>query len=441
MHSILKHLKQIGPGAIVASATIGAGETVLAVRMGAWGGYELLWLILLAAICKSFLTLYLLGRYSAVSGEAVADRLIKLPGPRGWLLWILLILEGLVAPLVFVVIAVPCGQLMSNILASIGVMISYKWLALGFVSLAIIVGMTQSYQTLERSQIVVCLILLVGTVTATLLTGPDVKEIFRGFFRFGHVPPYPDWLPSEISDRSQLLELASVFGYAGSIPMNYIVYSNWVLLKGWTVRRNGSSRSDFSQALGPLRWDVGFNVVLVLLVTAAFTIAGAAILNPLHRIPKGFDLLTEQAHIFARISPAMIWLYYVTILTALWGTLNALPEIYARGAHSFLRQLLSKGKELEYRKVMNIFGGLMLGLTWVFIWTETTPIFMIDLVALFSTNIGVGLVCLAALWLDRQLPSQDRVSRWIWWATIAAAAVINLMSLIAAREVIGKYMG
>jgi Mn2+/Fe2+ NRAMP family transporter len=340
--------------------------------MGAWGGYGLLWLILLAAVCKSLLTLYLLGRYSAVSGEAVADRLIELPGPRGWLLWILLILEGLVAPLVFVVIAVPCGQLMSNILASIGVMISYKWLALGFVSLAIIVGMTQSYQTLERSQIVVCLILLVGTVTATLLTGPDVKEILRGFFRFGHVPPYPDWLPSEISDRSQLLELASVFGYAGSIPMNYIVYSNWVLLKGWTVRRNGSSRSDFSQALGPLRWDVGFNAVLVLLVTGAFTIAGAAILNPLHRIPNGFDLLTEQAHIFARISPAMIGLYYVTILTALWGTLNALPEIYARGAHSFLRQLLSKGKGLEYRKVMNIFGGLMLGLTWVFIWTETS---------------------------------------------------------------------
>jgi hypothetical protein len=66
---------------------------------------------------------------------------------------------------------------------------------------------------------------------------------------------------------------------------------------------------------------------------------------------------------------------------------------------------------------------------------------MIDLVALFSTNIGVGLVCLAALWLDRQLSPEDRVSRWIWWATIGAAAVINLMSLIAAREVIGKYVG
>ncbi len=438
---MLKYLKQIGPGAIVASATIGAGETVLAVRVGAWGGYELLWLILVAAISKSLLTLYLLGRYSAVSGEAVADRLVEMPGPRGWLLWIILILEGLVAPLVFVVIAVPCGQLMSQVLASAGLVISYKWLALGFVSLAIVVGMVQQYQTLEKSQLVVCLILLVGTVTATLLTGPDVKEILSGLFRFGHFPPYPDWLPTEIRNRSQLLEVASVFGYAGSIPMNYIVYSNWVLIKGWTLGRNRSSRSDLSQALGPLRWDVGFNVVLVFIVTVAFMIAGAAILRPLHRIPNGYDLLTEQAQIFAQISPAMIWLYYLTILTALWGTLNALPEIYARGAHSFLSQLLPKGKDLEYRKVMNIFGALMLGFTWLFIWTETTPIFMIDLVALFSTNIGVGIVCLSALWLDRQLPTQYRVSRWVWWATIAAAAVINLMALVSAREVLGKYLG
>ena len=37
-------LRAFGPGAIPASATIGAGETILAVRAGAWGGYDLLWL-------------------------------------------------------------------------------------------------------------------------------------------------------------------------------------------------------------------------------------------------------------------------------------------------------------------------------------------------------------------------------------------------------------
>ena len=435
---MLENLKHIGPGAIVASATIGAGETVLAVRVGAWGGYDLLWLILLAAVTKSFLTLYLLGRYAVMSGEAVADRLVNFPGPRGWVLWTVLVLEALVAPLVFVVIAVPCGQLMSQVLAAGGATIPYKWLALGFVSLAIGVGMVQRFGTLEKSQMIVCSILLVGTVTATILVGPNLVEMVKGILGFGLVPPYPDWLPPEISSRSQLLEVASVFGYAGSIPMNYVVYSNWVLIKGWTVSRSSRSAAEFSRGLGPLRWDVGFNAILVLVVTGAFMIAGAAILRPLHRIPGGFDLLNEQTHIFAQISPLMVPLYYVTILTALWGTLNALPEIYVRGAHSFLCQLLSR--DLDYGKFMKIFAVTMLGLTWLFIWTETTPIFMIDLVALFSTNIGVGIVCVAALWLDHQLPPERRASIWVWWATVVSAGVVSFMSLVSAREVIGKYL-
>ena len=90
---------------------------------------------------------------------------------------------------------------------------------------------------------------------------------------------------------------------------------------------------------------------------------------------------------------------------------------------------------------MKVFAVTMMGLTWLFIWTETTPIFMIDIVALFSTNIGVGIVCIAALWLDHQLPPERRASLWIWWATVASALVINFMSLVSAREVIGKYLG
>ena len=431
------HLRKIGPGAIVAAATIGAGETVLAVRAGAWGGYELLWLVLLAAITKSFLTLYMIGRYAAVSGRAVADKLVEFPGPRGWLLWVILLLELIVAPLVFVVIAVPCGRVISQLLTTFGIFFSYKWLALVFISLAVGIGMTQKYGTLEKSQMVVCLVLLLGTVVSSVLVGPNISEILRGSFRFGHFPSYPGWLPLEIQGRSPFLEMASVFGYAGSIPMNYMVYSNWVLIKGWTVDRSGTLR----EALRALRWDVGFNAVVVLLVTGSFMVAGAAVLGPLHRIPHGFDLLTEQAHIFARISPAMIPIYYALILTALWGTLNALPEIYVRASHGFLCQLVPRMKSgLHYHTAMKIFGGAIVTLSWLLIWSESTPIIMIDIVALFSTNIGVGLVCLAAIWLDCQLEPDRRSSRFIWWATVLSAVVINLVAVISAREVIEKYL-
>lgn len=433
-------LKRIGPGAIVASATIGAGETVLAVRVGAWGGYSLLWLVLAAAVTKSFLTLYLLGRYAAVSGQSAADKLAELPGPRGWFLWSVLVLEGLVAPLVFVVIAVPCGQLMSNILGSWGLTVSYKWLATAFVTLAIVVGVLQSYDALEKSQMVVCLVLLAGTMSATLLARPDWGAMLKGLSWFGHFPPYPAWVPEEIQSRSQLLEMASVFGYCGSIAMNYLVYSNWVLMKSWTVGPEARTRSQVRRALGPLRWDVGFNAVSVLLVTSAFMVAGAAILNPLHRIPAGYDLLTEQAHIFARISPAMVPLYYITILAALWGTMNALPDIYGRGAQSCLRQLIPCLRDLSYRKAVRVIGPLLLVFCWFFIWTGTLPIIMMDLVALFSTNLGVGLTAAAGIWLDRQLPSEMRTSRWVLWAAVAAAALINFMSVLSAREVLGRYV-
>ena len=433
-----KWLSRIGPGAIVASATVGAGETVLAVRAGAWAGYDLLWLILLAILAKSFLTLYLLGHYTVATGRAVAEKLVDLPGPRGWFLWAILVLESLVAPFVFVVIAVPCGRLMSQVLASGGLSISYKWLALAFLSMAILVGLAQRYDTLEKSQGLVCLVLLVGTVTATLLARPDFAGILKGLFSLGTVPPYPDWIPTEIKGRSRLLEVAAVFGYAGSIPMNYVVYSNWALMKGWSLK-GVSGRSARKRALAPLKFDVGVNAVVVFLVTVAFMVGGAAILNPARRIPQGYDLLTEQAQIFAEISPLMIPLYYVTILAALWGTLNALPDIYGRGAHSFLRQLLPGARDWSLSSVRNVYGLSALVLSGFFIWSGTTPIIMVDMVALFSVNLGVGLTCIAAIWLNRQLPPDKRVPAWLSAAAVAGAAVTNVMALISAREVLLRY--
>ena len=94
-----------GPAAIVASVSIGAGETIVVVRAGAWAGYDLLWLVLLSCVVKGVFVTYLLGRYTAVSGEYIGNRLAKLPGPRGWLLIAIVIFEMVGAPLAWVPIA------------------------------------------------------------------------------------------------------------------------------------------------------------------------------------------------------------------------------------------------------------------------------------------------------------------------------------------------
>ena len=101
-----------GPAAIVASVSIGAGETIVVVRAGAWAGYNLLWLVLLSCVVKGIFVTYLLGRYTAMSGEYIGQRLAKLPGPRGWLLLVIVLFEMVGAPLAWVPIAKPCGALL-----------------------------------------------------------------------------------------------------------------------------------------------------------------------------------------------------------------------------------------------------------------------------------------------------------------------------------------
>ena len=48
-----KLLRVFGPGAIIASLTVGTGETIFAPRVGALFGYAMLWVILAAVVFKA----------------------------------------------------------------------------------------------------------------------------------------------------------------------------------------------------------------------------------------------------------------------------------------------------------------------------------------------------------------------------------------------------
>src|SRR5918998_4311642 len=77
-------LAYFGPGAIVASLTIGSGEVVFASRAGAVFGYAVLWALVVALIAKGAMV-YASNHYITVTGEHPMSRFAKIfPGPRGW---------------------------------------------------------------------------------------------------------------------------------------------------------------------------------------------------------------------------------------------------------------------------------------------------------------------------------------------------------------------
>src|SRR3712207_4093530 len=80
-----------GPGAIIASLTIGSGEVVFASRAGAIFGYAVLWAMVAALVAKGALV-YASNHYITVTGEHPMSRFAKIfPGPRGWFPILLLI--------------------------------------------------------------------------------------------------------------------------------------------------------------------------------------------------------------------------------------------------------------------------------------------------------------------------------------------------------------
>jgi Mn2+/Fe2+ NRAMP family transporter len=429
----LRLLAAFGPGAILASASIGAGETILAVRAGAWGGYDLLWLVLVASFTKSFVLLYLLGRYSALTGDSVADRLMELPGPRGWLLVFILLADLVPAGAVFAAIAAPCGVLITQHAGG-----DPRAWAIAFALVAIVLAVVQKYEMLEKQQVVVCLILLACVVVATLLVGPDLRRLLGGLFGLGRIPEIPAWAQGAFRGRPLALELATVFGYAGNVSMGYVVYCEFVRQKKWGVfagtepppppdylPTDAANLTRARSGLWPLRGDLALTASLIFVVTAAFMVAGAVVLHPIGQMPMGFDLLSRQAAIFARISPALVPVYYVAVLFALWGTLNTVPEIYARVTHAFLTALApTRMRGLTYVHVLRGVGVYLALCSIPLLWFRVQPQVMMDVVGLLSTNLGVTLAFVAALWLDRRLPPPLRASRFVFGAGVVGALLV-----------------
>src|SRR3972149_864102 len=76
-------LKSFGAGAIVASVTIGSGETLFASRSGALFGYTLIWCFVIGAVMKG-VQVYSATRYMVLTGEHPMTHWAHLPGPKGW---------------------------------------------------------------------------------------------------------------------------------------------------------------------------------------------------------------------------------------------------------------------------------------------------------------------------------------------------------------------
>ncbi len=448
---IKKMLGFFGPAALVASMAVGAGETILVTGVGAWAEYGLLWLILLSVLVKGVFVTYLLGRCTAVSGQSIGRLLVKLPGPRGWFILSLLTVELVGLSLALTAVAKPCGNLVVYIMSDalpVGAS-EVMWenmVTTVFLGLALGLSLLTSYDFLEKQQIIICGILVFGTVLATIIVWPSITGILFGTFSAGNFPPAPEWAPPAVK-KDYFLNLFTVFGYVGGTMSAYLAYASWVGLRGWGLtshpdverinQENGTSTISYLKddpveaqrmriLLTPLKWDVVMGAIVLFVVTAAFMIAGAVVLYPSQMILPGnaWDLLTKQSSIWAQIHGALVPVYYVAILAALWGTLATIPEAVTRVTHEFLSAVWPRFASLPYRGLQTIIVIWFFVSSCLWIWSDISFDLITQIVALLMTNLGVGLICLAAIYLNFKLPPAYRTRPVMLIGSILAAIIL-----------------
>ncbi len=446
---ILAWIALFGPGAIVASLTIGTGELIFSTRGGALFGYRILFLFVIISILKWGLLLAS-ARHIMLTGVHPYERMLELPGPRGWLPLMLLGTSTFCMPIWISFHSGVLGNLTSWVTGTQGALNGggdYLWgilILLSVLSLSAVGG----YSVLEKVQTAIVLIMVGCAAWTLLLYKPDWLAMLRGI-----VPQalaYPPWLASkypEIVEHSVWVETTRYVGVIGGAGFDYLAYTSWLREKGWGLASRRATPTELREiATDPhhvqRRWlraplvDSSISFGMVIAFSAVFVACGAIVLGPNQVLPNEDNLLNLQATMVTRIHPWLLPLYvvgaFLTMLGTLYGTVEIACIITNEIVRSFVRDWTTRKAQQVRRWCITWCATIaLLILFGLFIRQilspagENHPKILLNMlltpVNLFTGVLFCSVVCFLNLWMDRRwLPKALQLP---WWL-----AGLNLLS-------------
>ncbi|MER5390262.1 Nramp family divalent metal transporter [Saccharopolyspora sp. NPDC002686] len=418
--------KFFGPGAIIASLTVGSGETVLASRMGAVFGFAVLWVVVVGTVAKAAV-IYSSNRYIVLTGEHPMSGLARvIPGPRGWFPLLIGTLAVLSFPFVASALASGIGGYLNKVVGGPAV----AW-GLVLLVLAAAIAWFGWYALLERAQIAIVALKVALVVVAVFAANPQWLDVLGGFVPQGlGYEPFVFTEYPEIAERSAWVEAVVFMGGLGGGMYDYIGYAGLMREKRWGAlglpgRDDAASTSEPLElvdtpeersrvrgwARAPLG-DVVLSFATMGLTAVAFTITGKEILGAAHNVPSGNNVLTYQGDVLGIIHPVLRYFYIVAIIMVFLGTMYAIWEVYTRTTHESLSAVSKRVRE----------GGVARTRRWVYGYVLVGGVALIltgaDLVSLISPanivggTVAVGIYGFGLLVLERRvLPKTFRIGR------------------------------
>ena len=405
-------LRVFGPGAVIASVTVGTGETIFAPRLGAIFAYQVLWIVLVAAIAKGVLV-YTGARYLVLTGEHPMQAWARLPGPRAWFpallgavailsfpLWVAALTDA-VASLCVWITGVGQGHPFGRPLWSTVVILT-----------AMLLSVIQTYNIVERVSTAFLALKIVFILVAILVVGPDWGAALAGFVT-PVVPTYEPWVARgypDIAREASLFHLAVFVGVIGGGVQDYVGYVGMMREKPWG--------RGMAWLRAPLV-DVVCSFVSVLILTSCFMILGASLLHPAMQVPTDQDLYSRQSQFLGVVHPSLVTVYKAGIFFAIFGSIYGMFELYGRTAYEPLRAMWP-ARRWDYTRVrfwVTLYSGAG---ALVLLWTGLQTVAIVKITSPISGVMGCGLWCLAMLWVDRtRVAPAHRMSSTLFALTTA----------------------
>lgn len=453
----LDWLKVFGPGAIIASLTIGTGELIFSSRGGAIFGYRILFLFIVISLLKWGLVVAS-SRHMVLTGVHPYQRMLDLPGPRGWLMLTLFLIAAVCLPIWISFHSGVLGNLTAWMTGTSGVLgggIDYLWGA-AILAVVVIITALRGYSTLERIQLIIVAAMLFCAGITLVLYNPDWLELLKGAV----IPQpyvYPQWLNAaypEIAAEPVWIETTRYVGVIGGAGFDYMAYTSFMRNKAWGQAGAGSVSAGRLEEIAadpshPVRrWvraplvDCSISFIIIIVFSAVFVASGALILGPNHKIPDEKNLLNLQSAFVTGIHPWLLPLYvagaFLTMVGTLYGTMEVACSIAGEMAHTISREFaVSKSSRIRRITIIWCAVGASAILLWLFAYQSTgaegKPRLLLAILTpanLFTGVLGCGLFCLMNLWMDRRfLPKVLRLPIWLWLLNLISGFVFIVLGL------------
>ena len=424
-----------GPGAVIASLTIGAGELIFSSRAGALFGYRLLWFFILVLALK-WILVFATARHMVLTGAHPFQRWMELPGPRGWFPMVFLLLALVAFPIWISFHAGTLGTLLSWLTGTQQALRGGAHLLWGMSMLAVVMVLVVSggYARLERIQLIIVALMLLCVVLSLVLLKPDWLALLKGCL-VPEGPRYPDWINAnpEIATRPVWLETITYVGVLGGSGYDYLAYVSYLRSKGWGNVDGSTNPENVDRRWLRAIWiDSLLSFLAVLIFAGVFVAAGAKVLGPQHQVPGGTNLLTLQAAFVSPLYPWLQPLYWVGAFLAIFGTLYGTIEV----APAVVRELIDAfrpgdaniptGRIRSWAIWWTGLGGFVV-LTWTLLAQNPPALITILTPAnLFTGVLACGFICLLSLWSDHRFLPRALQMPWPLRLLNVAAGILFL---------------